>query len=243
LRPLELVFRDASIGSVGFLKRRPALSSLIIAVSHLAFSQAVLDDHIEDGKVPQWVERMFVRHFAQLTKRLVGLGVVVQVGPSGPISARQEPSHYLQVRIAAAALELILLHSTLSEGCNLFFGPSPILRKLHPFADDLSARLVFFHFLSLGLNFLLFSHHIREFNVGFESFWILRLAKHYPYHDVDNVFILHIRQLENGLERPRGVLARSKTQTQVANGVTKQSLPNLKKFDCAPMISSVSVVA
>jgi hypothetical protein len=127
-----------------------------------------------------------------------------QVGPSGPISARQEPSHYLQVRIAAAALELILLHSTLSEGCNLFFGPSPILRKLHPFADDLSARLVFFHFLSLGLNFLLFSHHIREFNVGFESFWILRLAKHYPYHDVDNVFILHIRQLENGLERPRG---------------------------------------
>jgi hypothetical protein len=165
---------------VGFLKRRPALSSLIIAVSHLAFSQAVLDDHIEDGKVPQWVERMFVRHFAQLTKRLVGLGVVVQVGPSGPISARQEPSHYLQVRIAAAALELILLHSTLSEGCNLFFGPSPILRKLHPFADDLSARLVFFHFLSLGLNFFLFSHHIREFNVGFESFWILRLAKHTP---------------------------------------------------------------
>ena len=76
-----------------------------------------------------------------------------------------------------------------------------------------------------------------------ESFWILRLAKHYPYHDVDNEFILHIRQLENGLERPRGVLARSKTQTQVANGVTKQSLPNLKKFDCAPMISSVSVVA
>ena len=140
----------------------------------------MLDDHIEDGKVPQWVERMFVRHFAQLTKRLVGLGVVVQVGPSGPISARQEPSHYLQVRIAAAALELILLHSTLSEGCNLFFGPSPILRKLHPFADDLSARLVFFHFLSLGLNFFLFSHHIREFNVGFESFWILRLAKHTP---------------------------------------------------------------
>jgi hypothetical protein len=99
---------------------------------------------------------------------------------SGPTNAQQEPSDYLLVRIAAAALELILLHSPLSEGYSLFFGLSLILRKLHPFADDLSARLVFFHFLSLGLNFFLFSHHIREFNVGFESFWILRLAKHTP---------------------------------------------------------------
>jgi hypothetical protein len=43
-----------------------------------------------------------------------------------------------------------------SEGCSLFFGLSLIVRKLHPFADDLSARLVFFHFrgFSLGLNFL-----------------------------------------------------------------------------------------
>jgi hypothetical protein len=75
---------------------------------------------------------------------------------SGPTNAQQEPSDYLLVRIAAAALELILLHSPLSEGYSLFFGLSLILRKLHPFADDLSARLVFFHFrgFSLGLNFL-----------------------------------------------------------------------------------------
>ena len=47
-------------------------------------------------------------------------------------------------------------YSPLSEGCSLFFGLSLILRKLHPFADNLSARLVFFHFrgFSLGLNFL-----------------------------------------------------------------------------------------
>jgi hypothetical protein len=77
-------------------------------------------------------------------------------GRSGPTNAQQEPSHYFLVRIAAAALELILLHSPLSEGCSLFFGLSLILRKLHPFADDLSARLVFFHVrgFSLGLNFL-----------------------------------------------------------------------------------------
>jgi hypothetical protein len=38
----------------------------------------------------------------------------------------------------------------LSEGGNLFFGPSLILWKLRPFADDFSARLVFFHLMNLN---------------------------------------------------------------------------------------------
>ena len=62
--------------------------------------------------------------------------------PPGP---RQQPSHDSPVRIAAAAPEHVLLRGLLGEGCNLFFGLSLILRKRHPFANDLSSRLVVFH--------------------------------------------------------------------------------------------------
>jgi hypothetical protein len=42
-------------------------------------------------------------------------------------------------------MELVLLGRLFGECHNLFFGVSLILRKRHPFANDLSARLVVFH--------------------------------------------------------------------------------------------------
>src|SRR6266849_5061058 len=67
------------------------------------------------------------------------------VGPSRLAGARQEPPHHFLVRIAAAAMEHVLLRGLLSEGCSLFFGLSLLLRKRHPFANDLPARFVVFH--------------------------------------------------------------------------------------------------
>jgi hypothetical protein len=49
------------------------------------------------------------------------------------------------VRIAPSAMELVLLGRLFGECDNLFFGLSLVLRKCHPFANDLSARVVVFH--------------------------------------------------------------------------------------------------
>ena len=53
--------------------------------------------------------------------------------------ARQQPRHYLSIRIAA---ERDSSHRILSESFELLFGLSLVFRKSHPLADDFPALLV-----------------------------------------------------------------------------------------------------
>jgi hypothetical protein len=75
-----------------------------------------------------------------------------QILGSLPTNAGQQPSNYALVRIAPAALNLVLLDGALSKCCGLFSRLSLVLWKRHPLANDLPARLVVFHVCSsLGL--------------------------------------------------------------------------------------------
>src|SRR6516165_3578826 len=72
---------------------------------------------------------------------------------SRPADARQQPSHDSVVRLAAAALKLVLLDGPFGEGRGLICRLSLVLRKRHPLANDFPARLVVFHVCgSLGCN-------------------------------------------------------------------------------------------
>ena len=73
---------------------------------------------------------------------------------SRPADARQQPSHGSVVRLAAAALKLVLLDGPFGEGRGLICRLSLVLRKRHPLANDFPTRLVVFHVCgSLGCNF------------------------------------------------------------------------------------------
>jgi len=73
---------------------------------------------------------------------------------SRPADARQQPSHDSVVRLAAAALKLVLLDGPFGEGRGLICRLSLVLRKRHPLANDFPTRLVVFHVCgSLGCNF------------------------------------------------------------------------------------------
>src|SRR6516165_1857773 len=64
---------------------------------------------------------------------------------SRPADARQQPSHDSVVRLAAAALKLVLLDGPFGEGRGLICRLSLVLRKRHPLANDFPTRLVVFH--------------------------------------------------------------------------------------------------
>src|SRR5215831_20404111 len=73
---------------------------------------------------------------------------------SRPADARQQPSHDSVVRLATAALKLVLLDGPFGEGRGLICRLSLVLRKRHPLANDFPTRLVVFHVRgSLGCNF------------------------------------------------------------------------------------------
>ena len=73
---------------------------------------------------------------------------------SRPADARQQPSHDSVVRLATAALKLVLLDGPFGEGRGLICRMSLVLRKCHPLANDFPTRLVIFHVCgSLGCNF------------------------------------------------------------------------------------------
>src|SRR6516165_8983695 len=73
---------------------------------------------------------------------------------SRPADARQQPSHDSVVRLAAAALKLVLLDGPFGEGRGLICRLSLVLRKRHPLANDFPTRLVVFHVCgSLGCSF------------------------------------------------------------------------------------------
>src|SRR5215831_5671512 len=73
---------------------------------------------------------------------------------SRPADARQQPSHDSVVRLATAALKLVLLDGPFGEGRGLICRLSLVLRKRHPLANDFPTRLVVFHVCgSLGYNF------------------------------------------------------------------------------------------
>src|SRR5262249_24764435 len=65
--------------------------------------------------------------------------------PLRPADARRQPSHDSVVRLAAAALKLVLLGGPFGEGRGLFCRLSLVLRKRQPLANDLPARLLVFH--------------------------------------------------------------------------------------------------
>ena len=73
---------------------------------------------------------------------------------SRPADARQQPSHDSVVRLAAAALKLVLLDGPFGESRGLICRLSLVIRKRHPLANDFPTRLVVFHVCgSLGCNF------------------------------------------------------------------------------------------
>ena len=73
---------------------------------------------------------------------------------SRPADARQQPSHDSVVRLATAALKLVLLDGPFGEARGLICRLSLVLRKRHPLANDFPTRLVIFHVCgSLGCNF------------------------------------------------------------------------------------------
>src|SRR5262245_2401980 len=98
---------------------------------------------------------------------------------SRPADARQQPSHDSVVRLAAAALKLVLLDGPFGEGRGLICRLSLVLRKRHPLANDFPTRLVVFHVCgSLGCNFSTRPEATASFTASaIEAVWCTRYGQ------------------------------------------------------------------
>ena len=138
------------------------LSSRSPAVDTAAATCGSIISRTEPGRsepirFPRYVRLNPQRGSSKSTLRARGLNRSSRIGLedlSRPADARQQPSHDSVVRLAAAALKLVLLDGPFGEGRGLICRLSLVLRKRHPLANDFPARLVVFHVCgSLGCNF------------------------------------------------------------------------------------------